>query len=157
MVDVGRRPQQGQGVGVHRPGEDLLPVPRSTIRPAYMTATSWQTWATTGRSWVTNIRLMPVSWHSRGEQPQDLVLDRHVEGGGGLVAQDQLGVAGQRHRDHDALPHPAGELVRERAVPALGLGDADPAHEIDGPLPRLGPAQAEVHAGALGDLARRPA
>ena len=46
------------------------------------------------------------------EQLEDLRLHHHVERRGGLVADDQLGLAGQRERDHHALAHAAGELVR---------------------------------------------
>ena len=47
-----------------------------------------------------------------GQQLEDLRLDGHVERGGRLVGDQQLGVAGQRHGDHHALAHAAGELVR---------------------------------------------
>ncbi|EGJ74927.1 putative peptide transport system ATP-binding protein [Streptomyces sp. Tu6071] len=66
------------------------------------------------------------------EQVHDLGLHRHVERRGGLVGDDQLGFEGERHRDHDALAHPAGELVRVLAHAFLGGGDADPLHEFDG-------------------------
>ena len=58
---------------------------------------------------------------------EDLGLDRDVEGGGRLVGDEQLGLAGQRHGDHDALRHAAGELVRERLDAPLRIGDADHA------------------------------
>ncbi len=38
-------------------------------------------------------------------------LSRHVQRTGRLVAQQHVGPAGQRHRDHCALPHPARELM----------------------------------------------
>ena len=47
-----------------------------------------------------------------GQQVQDLRLDGHVERGGRLVGDDQLGPAHQRHGDHHALAQAAGELVR---------------------------------------------
>ena len=49
------------------------------------------------------------------EQFEDLLLDGDVEGGGRLVGDQQLRLAGQRHGDHDPLAHAAGELVREVA------------------------------------------
>ena len=49
------------------------------------------------------------------ELVEDLRLDRHVERGRRLVGDQQLGRARQRHRDHHALAHAAGELVRVRA------------------------------------------
>ena len=52
-----------------------------------------------------------------GEQVHDLGLHGHVEGGGRLVGDEHLRVQRQRHRDHDALAHAAGELVRVVADP----------------------------------------
>ena len=68
------------------------------------------------------------------QQVEDLGLDGGVQGRGGLVGDDQLGVQGEGHRDHGALPHAAGELVRVVVDPLAGLGDADPAEQFDGPL-----------------------
>ena len=48
------------------------------------------------------------------EELQDLGLDHHVERGRRLVADDHRRVAGEGHRDHRPLAHPAGELVRDR-------------------------------------------
>ncbi len=90
------------------------------------------------------------------QQPQDLVLNGDVERGGRLVAQDQRRLAGQRDRDHHALPHAAGELMRERAEPSLGIGDADAPHQLQCPVSSLPPGQAEVHLRGLGDLAADP-
>ena len=45
-------------------------------------------------------------------QVQDLRLRRHVERRRRLVGDQQVGIADQRHRDHHALAHAAGELVR---------------------------------------------
>ena len=45
-------------------------------------------------------------------QIEDLRLDGDVERGGRLVGDQELGIAGERHRDHHALAHAAGELVR---------------------------------------------
>ena len=50
--------------------------------------------------------------HQVGEQLEDLRLHDHVQRGGGLVGDDQIRPAGERHGDHDALPLAAGELVR---------------------------------------------
>ena len=44
-------------------------------------------------------------------QLQNLSLYGDVEGGGGLVGDEQVGLAQQRHGDHDALLHTARKLV----------------------------------------------
>ena len=61
-------------------------------------------------------------------QVQDFGLDRDIEGRGGLVGDEQLGVAGQRLRDHGALPLAAGELVRVGAERLLRVGQL---HELE--------------------------
>src|SRR3712207_9198031 len=43
--------------------------------------------------------------------------DGDVEGGGRLVGDEQVGLAGDRHGDHRPLPHAAGELVRVHVDP----------------------------------------
>ena len=50
----------------------------------------------------------------RPDPVQDLGLDGHVQCRGGLVGDQQLGVARQRQRDHHPLAHAARELVRVR-------------------------------------------
>ena len=69
------------------------------------------------------------------EDVEDLGLDGDVQGGGGLVGDEQLGVAGEGHGDHDALLLPAGHLVGVGVDPPLGIGDADLVEQLDGPLP----------------------
>ena len=124
--------------------------PLSTMRPAYMTRIRRHMPATTPRSWVMTITAASCSRAELLEQPQDLRLDGHVQRGGGLVGQQQLGVAAQRDGDHDALAHAAAELVRVVLDAARGLGDADLAEQLDGALDRVGVAQAQVQLEALG-------
>ncbi len=86
------------------------------------------------------------------DQVQDLALDRHVEGRGRLVRDQQLRPAGQRHRDHHALPHAAGELVRVLLQPPLGRRDTDVAEGVDGDRLGLGLVGLVVEADRLGQL-----
>ena len=79
------------------------------------------------------------------DELQDLVLDGHVQGRGGLVAQQQLGVGGQCCGDDHPLPQPAGELVRPGSRPPLRVRYADRVQQLHGPALGRGPA----HAGAL--------
>ena len=50
------------------------------------------------------------------EQPKHLILDDDIQRSGGLVGQQHLRVAGERHRDDGTLLHPAGKLVREALI-----------------------------------------
>jgi hypothetical protein len=65
------------------------------------------------------------------DQIQDLGLGGDVQGGGRLVGDQHRGVAGQRHRDHRALPHAARILEGVAVDRALGIGDLDLAQELD--------------------------
>ena len=94
----------------------------------------------------------PVPLLEAGEQLEDLALDRDVERGRRLVGDQQLGLAGERHRDHDALLLAAGELVRVRRQAPLRLGHADLGEQRFGARDRLAPAHAEVLDQRLGDL-----
>jgi hypothetical protein len=62
------------------------------------------------------------------EQVEHLGLDRQVERGDGLVADDDVGVQCQGTGDADTLPLPAGELLRKLVG---GLGPQ--AHQLQQP------------------------
>jgi hypothetical protein len=70
-----------------------------------------------------------------------------------LVGHQQTRVAGERHRDHLALAHAAGELVQVLIGAEPGLGDADQAQQLAGARPRRAADQALVQPQGLGDLA----
>ena len=83
---------------------------------------------------------------------QDLRLDRHVERRwSGSSAMSRLRLARERHRDHHALAHPAGELVRVRVDVGLGRRDADEAQHLDARAPHLA-ALLLMEANGLDDL-----
>ena len=86
------------------------------------------------------------------DQFQDLLGDGHVQRGGRLVGDQQLRLAGQRHRDHHPLPHAAGQLVRVVAHPLGGPGHADQPEDLHRAGQRGGPGGAAVQPDGLGDL-----
>jgi len=57
-----------------------------------------------------------------GEEIEDLFLDGDVEGGGGLVGNEQARRAGEGHGNKSALAKAAGKLMRELAGAEDGLG-----------------------------------
>ncbi len=73
---------------------------------------------------------------------QDVALHHHVERGGRLVHDDDLGVGREGHGDHHPLPHAAGQLVRVGAEPVAR--DADQVEQFGRLLVRLGPGQLQV-------------
>ena len=58
------------------------------------------------------------------QQTEDLCLDGDIQRGCRLIGHQQFGTAGQRHRDHGALFHAAGKLVRIFIHPQFRRGDA---------------------------------
>ena len=67
----------------------------------------------------------------RHQEIENLRLDGHVERRGRLVRDEELGPAGERHRDHDPLAHAARELMGKSARPARGVGNADFGQKFD--------------------------
>ena len=69
---------------------------------------------------------MPRSRVSSTIEVHHRLLRGDVETGGRLVGDQQLRLAGERERDHDALAHAARELERIGVVALLGARDARP-------------------------------
>ena len=65
------------------------------------------------------------------QQLQNLRLDGDVQGGGRFVGDQQRGIVGKRHRDHDTLSLAAGKLMRESLQPVFGIGKAGLAEDVD--------------------------
>jgi hypothetical protein len=86
------------------------------------------------------------------QQVEDLRLDRHVERGGRFVRDQQLRVAGQRHRDHHALAHAAGELVRIVVHALPRARDVDQAQHLRRAVERGAARQALMLADRFRDL-----
>ena len=91
-----------------------------------------------------------------GEQVKDLGLDGDVERGGGLVGDEQLRAVDDGHGDHHALAHAAGKLVRIVAGAAVGFGDGDIRHGLNGKLCGLALGTRAVREHGLGDLVADP-
>ena len=124
--------------------------PSSATRPAYMISTRSHVSAMTDRSWVIRMSDSPSLCAQVLEELQDLGLDHDVERGRRLVADDDGRVAGERHRDHRPLAHPARQLVRIR-VAALPR-DADQLEQLAGALAGRLRRLAEALLDRLGDL-----
>ena len=70
----------------------------------------------------------------------------------GSSAISELGLGGQRERDHDALAHAARELVRVVVDAALGRRNAGGREQFDGPRPRPGRRHVQVGRDRLDQL-----
>ena len=88
----------------------------------------------------------------RDEQIENLRLDGDVERGRRLVGDQQLRPAGERHRDHHALAHAAGELVRKGLHAPLGIGDADLLQQFDDSFRARAAVEIEMRLQRLADL-----
>ena len=83
-------------------------------------------------------------------QIQHLSLDGHIQRGGGLISDQQLGVAGQRDGDDHTLLHTAGELMG--IVAGALTGDTHQLKHTHGQLLRLHHGDVFVDTDALCDL-----
>ena len=86
------------------------------------------------------------------EQVEHGGLHGHVERRRRLVGDQQLRVAGERDRDHHALPHAAREAVRVVLEPLRGTWDPHLLHQLDRLLVRLLLRHVVVAPDRLGDL-----
>ena len=86
------------------------------------------------------------------DQVQDLRLDRHVQGRGGLVRDQQSGLTGQGNGDHDALAHAAGQFVRILVHPCFRGRNAHQAQHFHGARVGFLSAHVLVNAQRLHDL-----
>ncbi len=86
------------------------------------------------------------------QQADDLGLDGNIECRRRLVGDDELRIAGDRHGNHHALAHAAGELVRIFAQPALRCRDADQAQQLARADRRRPRRQAEMELQPLSEL-----
>ncbi len=64
------------------------------------------------------------------EQDEDLLLRRHVESGRRLVGDHQRRIAGERRGDQQALPLPAGKLVRIALQRHFRIGQMHPPQQF---------------------------
>ena len=115
--------------------------------------------ASRSHTWRTTAKVMADEHDGHAEAPahvveqlEDLSLHRDVQGRGRLVAQQDLGLGGQRQGDEDALAHAARELVRESMRPPFGVRHPHQAQQLHGASP-AGPARRPEHPpGHLGHL-----
>ena len=87
------------------------------------------------------------------EQAEDLGLDRDVERGRGLVRDQQLRLAGERHRDHDALAKSPRQLMGVIAHAFARPGHADHVERLGRARHRRRLGDVAMDADRLGDLA----
>ena len=86
-------------------------------------------------------------------QLQNLCLNGHVQRRGRLVRDQQLGPARQRHGDHDALAHAAGQLMRILLHDGLRVGNLHVAKHLNGLNGGLAPVHSLMDHERLGNLA----
>ena len=91
--------------------------------------------------------------HQLLQQIQNALLNRHIQGRGGLVGHQQIGTAGQSHGNHDALALAAGELVRIFIEPLRSLRNAHPLQQLGGAGASLGAAHSQMKPQRLCHLA----
>ena len=128
---VGQRRDQARGVRVLGRCECRRTGASSTTCPAYMTTTRSTSRATTPRSWVTQIVVMPSSRRSSSTSARIccwMVTSRAVVGSSAISSR---GPHRQSAGDHHPLAHAAGELMGVRARGPLRVGNAHPGQQFE--------------------------
>ncbi len=152
---VDARESTGSSPG-YRDGEDLQTAARpsasSTTLPAYITTTRCATSATTPMAWVISMIDMPKRDFHVLQQVQDLRLNRDIKRRRRFVGDQEFWMARQRHRDHHALPHAPGELMRIVVDAALRIRDLNQRQHVDGSLQHGAAAQSFMQRDHLADL-----
>jgi len=97
-----------------------------------------------------------VRFLQAADEPQDLLLHRHVERRRGLVRDDDLGLEGEGGGDQHTLTHAARRLVRKGAESSFGVGDPHFADELQRPLARFGRTHVAAQAQGVGELGLDP-
>jgi hypothetical protein len=121
LVQLRPAMQQRARVGISRRGEHLLPA-----RPPHLAMPHHH-------HLIGNLRHQPQivgnKQHRHGmpllqprDQFHDLLLYRDVQRRGRLIGNQQLGLAGDRHRNHHALLLAAGQLARIASILSAGSG-----------------------------------
>ena len=90
------------------------------------------------------------------QQRDDLRLHRNIERRGRLVRDDELRLGGERERQHDALAHAAGKLVRIVVDARVRRRDADLFKQRERPFSRRGFRQRRVRADGFDQLLADP-
>ena len=85
-------------------------------------------------------------------QMEDLRLNGDIERRRRFVGDQDVGLVGDCHRDHDPLPLSAGELVRIGAEPVLGVANTDQAQQFERARARRRRRHVLVDQQYLGDL-----
>ena len=86
------------------------------------------------------------------DQVENLSLDGHVQGRCRFVRDEELRLTEKRHRDHDPLLHPSGQLVRIRGEALFRIRDPHRSEHLCGALARLCSFQSETELQHLSHL-----
>ena len=95
---------------------------------------------------------MPSSLCRHFRQLEDLRLNGDVERRGRLVGDQQIGLVGERHGDHDALALSAGELMRIGVQPPFRRVEADLSQQLQHAGTHRGLVEPVVQLHDLADL-----
>ena len=151
-ADMRQRGEQARGIGMKRPRQDFLDRPvldhlprihRQHARAAFRDEPEI----------VGDEQDRRAGAAAKFEQQiHDLRLNGHVERGRRLVGDQQTRLAHQRHRDHHALAHAAGQAHRIHVGAIARPRNADRRQRRHGALIRLLARHLEMRPHRLGDL-----
>ena len=91
-----------------------------------------------------------------GQEVEKVGLHLGIERAGGLVRDQQLGPAKQRHRDHHSLAFAAAQLMRVRSRNPIDLGNVGGGQMLPCRLVRFASAETHLHGRGLRHLVADP-
>src|SRR5439155_17320805 len=134
LIDTRNRPQKSERVGVLGICEELLRVcpldDVARVHDVNAVAQPGHDAEIVGDHDDGHVQIVAQSI----QEIEDLGLNSDIERGRGLIADDELGLARERHSNHHALAHAAAELVRIVANARLGGRYLHNLHQMDDQL-----------------------
>jgi hypothetical protein len=152
VVQVDQCGQQRPGVRMGRGGQHLANRPGLDDPPGVHDGDLLADLADYGHIVTDEDEREPETAAQAADQLEHLRLDRHVQRGRRLVAQQHLRLGGQRDRDRHPLAHATRQLMRICSRARRRAGDTDQIEELDGARPGGAAGHSEDPARYLGDL-----
>ncbi|MCS7217340.1 MAG: hypothetical protein NZ924_06775, partial [Candidatus Bipolaricaulota bacterium] len=85
-------------------------------------------------------------------ESEDLTLGNTIQGGGGLIGDEERRMEGQGHRQNRPLAHASRKLVRIKGRNPFRMGDLNPRQGLNRPGPGRGSGDPQMHLEDFGHL-----
>ena len=132
MGTFGKCRQQGGGIGVMRIGEEVAHRALFDFLAGILHADAFRRFGDDTHGMGNQHQGHAGFTLKLEKEVENLRLDRDIERSGRFIGNEELGIAGNRHGNHDALVHAPRKLMRIGGETALRRRNADQRQEFDG-------------------------